>query len=118
MKIKTRTINGTQVISTSDLKYCNTKYHAPYLAIVQGNEMDWQRKIYVGYGKRQEIYYDVSNLKAGDLIKAAAGSGGNKYPFTGRIISRNETEINVLEMSEIDFSNARIETNTTAESGN
>lgn len=106
MQITTKIVEGTQVIGTSDLKYCNTKYHPPYLTVVRGEDMDWQDKVYVGYGKHRQTFYDVSKLQPGDLIKAAAGSGGNKYPFTGRVVAIADDEIEVEEMSLIDFGNA------------
>lgn len=106
--VKTRTVGGRQVITTSNLVYCNTKYHAPYLAVVRGEDFDWVDKEFVGYGKYRETYYVVENLQPGDLIQAAGGSGGNKYPFKGRIVSIDDEELVVEEMNEVDFSNARI----------
>jgi len=94
-------VNGRWCIGTSALIYCNTKYHAPYLGVIgpDGNLL-WQDKEYVGYGKHRETYYVVEGLKAGDLIQAAGGSGTNKYPFHGRVISV-DLETGVMEVEDI-----------------
>ena len=103
--IKLDKVAGKRVIGTSDLVYCNTKYHAPYLAIIENGQMNWQEKVYIGYGKHRETYYSVETLKVGDLIKAAGGSGGNKYPFVGRVVNLSDTELEVESISEKELSN-------------
>lgn len=106
-EIKITVVEGRQVIGTGDLVYCNTKYHRPYLAVVRGEEMDWQEKIYVGYGKRRETYYIVEALQPGDLIQAAGGSGGSKYPFKGKILQIGDDVLILEEMTDVEFGNAR-----------
>lgn len=99
-------INGKKAIGSDDLVYCNTKYHAPYLAVIsEAGEMVWQEKLYSGYGKHRQTYYNVENLKLGDYIQAAGGSGGNKYPFKGKVAELTETTLTVEEISDIEFSN-------------
>lgn len=99
-------INGKKAIGSNDLVYCNTKYHTPYLAIISAaGEMDWQEKLYSGYGKHRETYYNVENLKPGDYIQAAGGSGGNKYPFKGKVVDPITDTLNVEEISDSEFSN-------------
>jgi len=54
----------------------NTKYHKPYLAVVdEFGEFVWQERVYVGYGKHQQCYYIVEGLNIGDVIQAAGGVG-------------------------------------------
>jgi len=72
--------------------------------------MDWQPIIRVGYGKSAEPYYVVENLQPSDLIQVAGGSGTNKYPFKGQVVSISETELKVKSLSDIEFSNARAAT--------
>lgn len=107
--VKIQKVNGRSVIGTGSLTYCNTKYHTPYLAVISPvGEMDWQEKVYVGYGKHRETFYCVENLKPGDLIQCAGGSGGNKYPFKGEIVAI-DLEAGTLEVNQVDdvwFSNA------------
>jgi len=104
--IKTEQVQNRQVIGTSDLVYCNTKYHTPYLAKLDSQaEMDWQDKIYVGFGKNREAYYSVDKLQAGDIISAAGGSGGNKYPYRGRVVALNADSIEVESLSEKEYGN-------------
>ena len=81
-------VNGRLCVSTGAFGYCNTKYHKPYLAVVDDlGRFTWQPREYVGYGKNRVCYYVVENLKAGDVIQAAGGSGSNKYPHKGTIVS-------------------------------
>jgi hypothetical protein len=104
--IKLDKVSGKKVISTGDLVYCNTKYHAPYLAVIDDNGNPiWQEKVYIGYGKHRETYYSVEGLQAGDIIKAAGGSGGNKYPYVGRVVSVSDTHLEVEPISEKEMSN-------------
>ncbi|MGI9951413.1 CRISPR-associated protein Csx16 [Moorellaceae bacterium AZ2] len=106
--VEIQKVNGRYVIPTNALVYCNTKYHKPYLAVVSpSGEMIWQDKEYVGYGKHRQTYYVVEELKPGDLIQAAGGSGTNKYPFKGRVVSIDlEAGImEVEELSDIEFGN-------------
>lgn len=104
--VKIETVNGRPVIKYDSLTYCNLKYHSPYLAVISSaGDMIWQDKEYTGYGKHRVPYYDVSKLKAGDLIQMAGGSGGNKYPYKGRVIERNAEELTVEKISDQDFSN-------------
>lgn len=106
MEVKLQRVNGKRVIGTSSLVYCNTKYHAPYLAVIDdAGEMVWQDKEYIGYGKNRETYYSVEELNPGDLIKAAGGSGGNKYPFTGWVMEITDEVLIVEEVSQKDMSN-------------
>jgi hypothetical protein len=99
-------VNGKKAIGSDDLVYCNTKYHAPYLAIISSiGEMNWQEKLYIGYGKYREAYYNVENLKPGDYIQASGGSGGNKYPFKGKVAELTETTLVVEEIPDAEFSN-------------
>lgn len=101
------TVKGQKVIGTGALGYCNTKYHRPYLAVVRaGEEMDWQEKLYEGYGKHQSVYYSVADLLAGDLIKAAGGSGGNKYPHKARVLEIFDDHMIVETLSDKAFGNA------------
>lgn len=88
------------------LTYCNLKYHAPYLAKVspQG-EMMWQDKEYVGYGKHRDVFYSVANLQVGDIIQVAGGSGGNKYPYKGKVVEKTDEKIVFEELSDQEFSN-------------
>lgn len=104
--IKLDKVAGKRVIGTSSLVYCNTKYHAPYLAVIDAEgEPIWQEKEHIGYGKHRETYYVVEKLKVGDIIKAAGGSGGNKYPFIGQVVNLTETELVVEEIGEKELSN-------------
>ena len=99
-------VNGKKAIGSGDLTYCNTKYHAPYLAVISAvGEMNWQEKLYTGYGKHKEAYYSVEALKPGDYIQAAGGSGGNKYPFKGKVAELTETTLVVEEIPDAEFSN-------------
>lgn len=99
-------VNGKKAIRSNDLVYCNTKYHAPYLAVISAaGEMVWQEKLYSGYGKHKDVYYNVETLKPGDYIQAAGGSGGNKYPFKGKVAELTETTMTVEEISDVEFSN-------------
>ncbi|GEM_PF-2599456 len=110
MKVTLTRVNGRKVIGSNDLVYCNTKYHSPYLAVISADgEMIWQEKIYSGYGKRRSTYYSVEKLMPGDHIQAAGGSGGSKYPFKGRVISITDTEIEVEQLSDEEFSNVLAE---------
>jgi hypothetical protein len=106
--VKIQKVNSRSVITTNALVYCNTKYHSPYLAVISPEgEMDWQDKEHVGYGKHREVYYVVENLQPGDLIQAAGGSGGNKYPFNGRVVTIDleAGNLEVEELSDVEFSN-------------
>lgn len=106
MNITLSRVNGRKVIGSSDLVYCNTKYHAPYLAVISpAGEMIWQEKVHSGYGKHRSTYYSVEELEPGDYIQAAGGSGGNTYPFKGRVISITDTEIEVEKLTDEEFSN-------------
>lgn len=79
-------VNGRWCIDVCALCYCNTKYHAPYLArLTKTGEMEWQDKEHLGYGKHRQTYYVVENLRPGDYIQAAGGSGKNKYPAKCRV---------------------------------
>ncbi len=99
-------VSGKKAIRSNDLVYCNTKYHAPYLAVISASgETVWQEKLYSGYGKHRDTYYNVENLKPGDYIQAAGGRGGNKYPFKGKVAELTETTLTVEETSDIEFSN-------------
>jgi hypothetical protein len=85
--IKFQKINGRWAIDTNALCYCNTKYHAPYLArLTDAGEMEWQEKTYLGYGKHRRTYYIIENLRPGDYIQAAGGSGKNKYPAKCQVV--------------------------------
>ena len=106
MDVKIEKVNGFNCIASWSLKHFNIKYHAPYLARIDDNgEFDWQPKQYVGYGKRRDVYYDIEALMPGDLIQAAAGSGTNKYPFKGRVLSITDTILEVEELSDKEFGN-------------
>ncbi|MBW1947565.1 MAG: hypothetical protein JRI33_06455 [Deltaproteobacteria bacterium] len=105
--VKIGKTNGRPTIGCQSLVYCNTRYHRPYLAIVRGKEMDWQPIEYVGYGKKADPHYVVENIQPGDLIQVAGGSGGNKYPFKGRVVSITENELMVKKLSDAEFGNAR-----------
>lgn len=106
MKVTLSRVNGVWVIASDDLVYCNLKYHSPYLAVLTpAGEMDWQEKVSSGYGKHRSVYYSVQKLQAGDYIQAAGGSGGNKYPFKGRVVSLSDTELEVEKLTDEDFSN-------------
>jgi hypothetical protein len=99
-------INGKKCIKIGAFTYVNTKYHKPYLAVLSPDgEHIFQDREYVGYGKGAEVYYSVENLKVGDYLKTAGGSGNNKYPFTGRVVEISDTEIKVEEVGYIDFNN-------------
>jgi hypothetical protein len=99
-------VNGKKAIGSSDLVYCNIKYHTPYLAVISpAGEMLWQEKLHSGYGKHRETYYNVENLKPGDYIQAAGGSGGNKYPFKGKVVELTDTTLIVEEIQDTEFSN-------------
>ena len=95
------TVGGRKVIRPNALVHCNEKYHAPYLAVLDDQgEMIWQEKIYIGYGKSRQTFYVVEELQPGDLIQCAGGSGGNKYPFKGRVLTV-DLEAGKLEVEEI-----------------
>lgn len=105
-QVNTEQVNGRQCIGVGKLVYCNTKYHKPYLArLDEAGEMDWQVREYVGYGKHRHTYYVVEALQPGDLIQCAGGSGGNKYPFKGRVISLDEATLEVEDLSDKTWSN-------------
>lgn len=105
-QVKTEQVNGRQCIGTNALVYCNTKYHRPYLArLDEQGEMDWQDREYVGYGKHSRAYYVVEALQPGDLIQCAGGSGGNKYPFKGRVVALTEDTLEVEEIDDKAWSN-------------
>lgn len=105
-EIKIEKVNGKPVMAHDALTYCNLKYHAPYLAKVspQG-EMMWQDKEYVGYGKSRDVFYSVANLQVGDIIQVAGGSGGNKYPYKGKVVEKTDEKIVFEKLSDQDFSN-------------
>jgi len=104
--VETDKVSGFQVIRYDALVYCNLKAHAPYLArITDTGEFDWQQKVFLGYGKRRETFYVVENLEPGDLVQCAGGSGGNTYPFKGRVISLTETTFTVDEIDPKTWSN-------------
>ncbi len=105
-EIKIEKVNGKPVMAHNVLKYCNLKYHAPYLAKVspQG-EMVWQDKEYVGYGKNKSVFYSVANLQIGDIIQVAGGSGGNKYPYKGKVVEKTDEKIVFEELTDQEFSN-------------
>jgi hypothetical protein len=97
-------VNGKKAIGSGDLTYCNTKYHAPYLAVISvAGDMTWQEKLYTGYGKHRDAYYSVEALKSGDYIQASGGSGGN--PFKGKVAELTETTLIVEEIQDAEFSN-------------
>ena len=101
-------VNGRFVIGTDALTYCNTKYHTPYFAVISpAGEMNWQEKVYVGYGKHRKTYYVVENLQLGDLIQCAGGSGSNKYPFKGRVIAidLDAGTLEVEKLNDVEFGN-------------
>lgn len=105
-EITLQKVGGRRVIGTSDLAYCNTRYHSPYLARLDpAGELEWQDKEYLGYGKRREPYYVVEALRPGDLIQAAGGSGGNKYPFRGRVVSIDDRTLTVEPIDSRTWSN-------------
>jgi hypothetical protein len=105
-EVSIQRVNGTPVIAHGALKYCNLKYHKPYLAAIsEHGDMLWQDKEYVGYGKHKEVFYSVGNLIAGDIVQAAGGSGGNKYPFKGRVVDKTDDTIVFEELSDQEFSN-------------
>lgn len=103
---KIERINGKKCIKINAFIYVNTKYHKPYLAVLSPDgEYIFQDREYVGYGKGAEVYYCVENLKVGDYIKMAGGSGNNKYPFTGKVIEVDDTTLKVEELDYIGFNN-------------
>lgn len=108
--IELETVAWKKVIGASDLVYCNTKYHAPYLAVLKPGQdkPEWQQKVYVGYGKHRQTYYVVEKLKPGDIIKAAGGSGKNEYPYHGRVVSVDDRELVVEEISLKELSNLMV----------
>jgi len=106
IEVKTTIVNGKRCIKVNAFTYINTKYHKPYLAVLSPDgEPIWQEKEYVGYGKNAEVYYSVENLRKMDVIKAAGGSGGNKYPFTGIVIDIDDNSITVDSIDYKDFNN-------------
>ncbi|MDD5435355.1 MAG: hypothetical protein PH343_08000 [Nitrospira sp.] len=112
-EIKIEKVNGKPVMAHDALKYCNLKYHAPYLAkISPTREMIWQDKEYVGYGKHKEVFYSVANLQVADIIQAAGGSGGNKYPYKGKVVEKTDEKIVFEELSDQEFSNIIAERKT------
>ncbi len=105
-EISIEKVNGKPVIAHDALTYCNLKYHSPYLAKVSSQgEMVWQDKEYVGYGKHKEVLYSVANLQFGDIIQVAGGSGGNKYPFKGKVSEKTDEKIAFEELTDQEFSN-------------
>lgn len=105
-EIKIEKVNGKPVMAHNALRYCNIKYHSPYLAkISPQGEMVWQDKEYVGYGKHKEVFYSVANLQVGNVIQVAGGSGGNKYPYKGIVVEKTDEKIVFEEMSDQEFSN-------------
>lgn len=113
-EINIEKVNGKPVIAHDALTYCNLKYHAPYLAKVspQG-EMVWQDKEYVGYGKHRDVFYSVANLQVGDIIQVAGGSGGNKYPYKGKVSEKTDEKIVFEELNDQEFSNILAERKAT-----
>jgi hypothetical protein len=116
--VDTTTVQAKQCIGTSALVYCNTKYHKPYLArIAADGEMDWQERVYTGYGKHSQAYYVVEKLQPGDFIQCAGGSGDNKYPFKGKVISVGDDYIEIEELADKAFSNIVAERKNSVVSG-
>lgn len=105
-EVKIEKVNGKPVMAHDALTYCNLKYHAPYFAKVstQG-EMMWQDKEYVGYGKHKDVFYSVANLHVGDIVQAAGGSGGNKYPYKGKVVEKTDEKLVFEQLSDQEFSN-------------
>lgn len=113
-EIKIEKVNGKPVMAHDALTYCNLKYHAPYLAKVSPlGEMMWQDKEYVGYGKHRDVFYSVANLQVGDIIQVAGGSGGNKYPYKGKVAEKTDEKIVFEELSDQEFSNILAERKST-----
>lgn len=105
-EIKIEKANGKPVMAHNALTYCNLKYHAPYFAKISSQgEMVWQDKEYVGYGKHKEVFYSVANLQVGDIIQVAGGSGGNKYPYKGKVVEKTDEKIVFEELTDQEFSN-------------
>lgn len=99
-------INGLRCIKVNSFNYINTRYQKPYLAVISSDgEYIWQDKQYVGYGKSAEVYYSVENLKPGDLIKVAGGSGSNRYPFVGFVKEIDDQSIKVEPLEYQEFGN-------------
>jgi len=106
IEVNTTIVNGKRCIKVNAFTYINIKYHKPYLAVLSPEgEPIWQDKEYVGYGKNAEVYYSVENLKKMDVIKAAGGSGSNKYPFTGIVVDIDDKTIKVESIDYKDFNN-------------
>lgn len=104
--VNTEQIKGEQVIKFNSFAHVNTRHHKPYLArIDEKGEMDWQKKVFDGYGKHSTAYYVVSDLKPGDLIQSAGGSGTNTYPTKARVIALTDDTLEVEIMTDAEFDN-------------
>lgn len=105
-EVKTQKVNGKRCVAVNSFGYINTKVHKPYLAVMNAvGDPVWQDREYIGYGKHSEVFYCVEKLKPGDLIKAAGGSGGNKYPFVGIVKEVQEDALMVESMDYQEFGN-------------
>ncbi len=73
----------------------------PYLFIVgsDGNPI-WQNTF---IANNNNVFYDISNLKVGDIIQIAGGYNFRSMPYYGRIIStKNSLEIEQINRSTFD----------------
>ena len=107
---KLTTIKGQRSVSCKAFGHLNTKYHAPYMAVLgEDGEPAWQEKLYDGYGKRADIYYSVEGLHQGVICKVAGGSGGNKYPQVFEVVEVTEDELVYTPMTTREWDNMSAE---------